>query len=162
MGLTATDSNIRYTDINIGIFKTSHHAVIDETWYLQVSRPPPSQLQYDLGLMNEDDFDPFEVPDIMPHATCPPFPSTHPEPTAIINNAIWLLIPSYIVAQPPSVVARLARISRKRWVSAIVMELESLFMLWLHVARTSHIQWYAVHNIAQNLTKSTAMLFIIC
>ena len=30
LGLTATDNNVRYIDINTGIVKTSHHAVFDE------------------------------------------------------------------------------------------------------------------------------------
>ena len=49
LGLTATDNNVWYIDINTGVVKTSHHAVFDEEWYLQVSRPPASQLLYHLG-----------------------------------------------------------------------------------------------------------------
>ena len=60
LGLTATNSNVRYIDINTGIVKTSHHAVFDEAWYLQLSRPPASQLLYDLGLMSEEDLDTFK------------------------------------------------------------------------------------------------------
>ena len=37
LGFTATDNNVWYIDINTGIVKTSHHAVFDEAWYLQVS-----------------------------------------------------------------------------------------------------------------------------
>ena len=33
-----------------GIVKTCHHAVFNEAWYLQESRPPVAQLLYDLGL----------------------------------------------------------------------------------------------------------------
>jgi hypothetical protein len=36
--------------LDLGIVKSCHHAVFDEAWYLQRSRPPAAQLLYDLGL----------------------------------------------------------------------------------------------------------------
>lgn len=53
VGYTATDDNIRYIDVNSGVVKVSHHAVFDEAWYLQPSRPPMAQLLYDMGMESE-------------------------------------------------------------------------------------------------------------
>ncbi len=50
----ATDHNIRYIDTTLGVVKTSHHAVFDEAWYVQPTRPPAAQLLYDLGLEEEN------------------------------------------------------------------------------------------------------------
>jgi hypothetical protein len=52
IGFTATDQNIRYIDVTLGVVKQSHHAVFDEAWYLQLLRPPTAQLLNDLGLEN--------------------------------------------------------------------------------------------------------------
>jgi hypothetical protein len=40
LGYTATDHNIVYLDLNLGIVKRSHHVKFDEAWYLQATRPP--------------------------------------------------------------------------------------------------------------------------
>ena len=37
-----------------GLVKRSHHAVFDEAWYLQQTRPPAAQMLYDLGLERDD------------------------------------------------------------------------------------------------------------
>jgi hypothetical protein len=50
VGYTATDENIRYIDTLTGMVKTSHHAVFDEAWYLQPTRPPAAQLLFDMGM----------------------------------------------------------------------------------------------------------------
>ena len=50
LGYIATDQNVTYLDLDSGIVKSCHHAVFDEAWYLQQSRPPAAQLLYDLGL----------------------------------------------------------------------------------------------------------------
>jgi hypothetical protein len=50
---TATDQNIIYLDLDSGVVKSCHHAVFDEAWYLQPTRPPAAQLLYDLGLEAE-------------------------------------------------------------------------------------------------------------
>jgi hypothetical protein len=44
IGYMATDDNIKYINVESGITKSSHHAVFDEAWYLQPSRPPMAQL----------------------------------------------------------------------------------------------------------------------
>ena len=51
----ATDQNIVYLDLYLGVVKLSHHTKFDEAWYLQPSRPPAEQLLYDLGFLQEDD-----------------------------------------------------------------------------------------------------------
>jgi hypothetical protein len=56
LGYTATDQNITYLDLNSGIVKTCHHAIFNEAWYLQPTRPPVAQLLYDLGLEVETEF----------------------------------------------------------------------------------------------------------
>jgi hypothetical protein len=50
LGYTATDQNILYLDLNLGIIKSCHHAIFDEAWYMQPTRPPAARLLYDLGL----------------------------------------------------------------------------------------------------------------
>ena len=55
LGYTATDQNIIYLDLESGIVKSCHHAVFDEAWYLQPTRPLAAQLLYDLGLEAEED-----------------------------------------------------------------------------------------------------------
>ena len=42
-----------YLDLDSGIVKQSHHAQLDEAWYLQDSRPPAAQLLYDLGVTDD-------------------------------------------------------------------------------------------------------------
>jgi len=55
LGYTATDQNILFLDLDSGIVKSCHHAVFDEAWYLQATRPPAAQLLYDLSLEAETD-----------------------------------------------------------------------------------------------------------
>jgi hypothetical protein len=64
LGYTATDQNILYLDLDLGIVKLCHHAIFDEAWYMQPTRPPAVQLLYDLGL--ESDFESVLV-DGTPH-----------------------------------------------------------------------------------------------
>ncbi len=59
LGYTATDQNIIYLDLDSGVVKSCHHAVFDEAWNLQPTRPPAAQLLYDLGL--EADTDPMTM-----------------------------------------------------------------------------------------------------
>jgi hypothetical protein len=56
IGYTATTQNIIYLDLTSGIVKSCHHAIFDEAWYLQPTRPPAAQLLYNLGLEAESDF----------------------------------------------------------------------------------------------------------
>ena len=44
-----------YLDLDSGFVKSRHHAVFDEAWYLQPTRPPAAQLLYDLGLEADTD-----------------------------------------------------------------------------------------------------------
>jgi hypothetical protein len=56
LGYSATNQNIQYLDLMLGIVKTSHHAQFDEAWYLQHEQPPGPQPLYDLGLKVDDTF----------------------------------------------------------------------------------------------------------
>jgi hypothetical protein len=49
LGYLSTNQNICYLDLLSGLVKTSHHAQLDEAWYLQHEQPP-GPLLYDLGL----------------------------------------------------------------------------------------------------------------
>ena len=69
----ATDQNIIYLDTSSGIVKSCHHAVFDEAWYLQPTRPPAAQLLFDLGLEAETSFVGHDGP---PHPT--PIGTTKP------------------------------------------------------------------------------------
>ncbi len=40
LGYTATNKNILYLDLDLGVVKSCHHAIFDEAWYMQPSRPP--------------------------------------------------------------------------------------------------------------------------
>ena len=112
LGFTATDNNVWYIDVNTGIVKTSHHAIFDEAWYLQVSRPPASQLLYNLGLMSEEDLELFEVPDLVNQATYPPCPTTYPELIHAVTPEIQLPLPFRLTAEPPSLAARLTNLTK--------------------------------------------------
>ena len=61
LGYTATNHNIVYLDVTSGIVKL-YHAIFDEAWYLQPTRPPAVQLLYDLGLEAESNFASLEGP----------------------------------------------------------------------------------------------------
>ena len=71
LGYTATDDNIRYIDVHSSVVKTSHHAVFDEAWYLQLTRPPAAQLLYDMDM--EADYDDTWIP------TPTPAPAPYPD-----------------------------------------------------------------------------------
>ena len=96
LGYTATDQNITYLDLESGIVKSCHHAIFDEAWYLQPSRPPAAQLLYDLGL--EADVEPMTI-------TGP----LHPTPLGSITAVLvpWLPLPdkssakSSLLSPPP-------------------------------------------------------------
>jgi hypothetical protein len=72
IGFTATNQNICYIDVTSGVVKQSHHAVFDEAWYLQPSRPPAPQLLYDLRL--EDNAPVCDAPGDTEIALYPPTP----------------------------------------------------------------------------------------
>jgi len=75
LGYTATDKNIIYLDTTSGMVKTSHHAVFDESWYHQPTRPPAAQLLYDIGLESVQEpinATPDDTPTPEPLPTYPP------------------------------------------------------------------------------------------
>ncbi len=56
LGYTATNQNISYLDLSSGIVEMCHHAIFNEAWYFQPTRPLAAQLLYDLGLESESNF----------------------------------------------------------------------------------------------------------
>jgi hypothetical protein len=67
LGYTATDQNIVYLDLDLGVVRCSHHGQFDETSYLQPTRPPAPQLLYDLGVTHEEteEMEPSPVSEII-------------------------------------------------------------------------------------------------
>ena len=81
LGYTATNQNIMYLDTTSGIVKTCHHAVFDEAWYLQPTRPPAAQLLYDLGIEAEDESVNIHGPlQLTPQGTITPITIPWPPP----------------------------------------------------------------------------------
>jgi hypothetical protein len=78
IGYTATDQNILYLDLDSGIVKSCHHAIFDEAWYMQPTRPLAAQLLYDLGLESDLDCILFDDTHSTPasDAPWPPCPPT--------------------------------------------------------------------------------------
>jgi hypothetical protein len=74
LGYTATDQNILYLDLDSGIVKSCHHAVFDEAWYMQPTRPPAAQLLYDLGLESDSEAVPADISDAPSRVPWPPSP----------------------------------------------------------------------------------------
>ena len=78
--------------------KTSHHAVFDEAWYLQPSRPPAAQLLYDMGM--EVDTEADHAPPAKPKSKAP-WPEIVEKPlTAIRAKAKNVPIPLRMSATP--------------------------------------------------------------
>jgi hypothetical protein len=77
LGITATNHNICYLDLESGVVIRSHHAQFDEAWYLQPSRLPAAQLFYDLGLEVDPEVDPDDPTTISP-VPWPPFLTCNP------------------------------------------------------------------------------------
>ncbi len=101
LGYTATDQNILYSDLDSGIVKLCHHAIFDEAWYMQPTRPPAAQLLYDLGL--ESDLE-FVLVDGTPHMvsidpTYAPWPP--PLPRSLRSNLKWKCPPHSLRAPLP-------------------------------------------------------------
>jgi hypothetical protein len=129
LGYTATDQNIVYLDLDSGIVKTCHHAVFDEAWYLQATRPPAAQLLYDLGLESESEF--VSIDGVPPTAPWPPPLSSR----QTCSKSSWCCppkslrtpLPLRITAAPHSVGARAARVksrplSKKELAAEVVRE----------------------------------------
>ncbi len=79
-----------YLDLDSGIVKLCHHAVFDEAWYLQATRPPAAQLLYDLGLEAETDSMTVDGP-------------LHPTPVGTISliSVTWPPMPPVVHHQKP-------------------------------------------------------------
>jgi hypothetical protein len=97
IGYAPTDDNIRYIDVESGVVKTPHHAVFNEAWYLQPTRPPAAQLLYDMGM--EPDTDPTDD-DHLPHNLAPYPPLSAKAPHKLPTKARIYPIPFRISQQP--------------------------------------------------------------
>ena len=103
LGYSATDNNIRYVDLTSNTVKTCRHAVFDEAWYLQPTRPPAAQLLYDLGLCSEQDYvDPSAIQPL-PVALYPPMALTKKIADTPIERMTHL--PLQVSQQRPSAAA---------------------------------------------------------
>jgi hypothetical protein len=74
LGITSTNHNIVYIDLNSGLVKTLHHTQFDEAWYLQATRPPAAQLLFDLGVEADVNTTPDAPQYLEPLQTNAPFP----------------------------------------------------------------------------------------
>ncbi len=89
LGYTATDQNIIYPDIDLGIVKSCHHAVFDEAWYLRKTQPPAAQLLYDLGLEADSNYTSLDV-------HMPPIPTGSVTPVTIPWPPLHLNAPEVV------------------------------------------------------------------
>jgi hypothetical protein len=105
LGYTATDENISYIDVHSRIVKTSHHAIFDEAWYLQLKRPPFAQMLYDVGL--EPELDPITV--VVESEPAPPPPLPDKAPTKAPLFATRLPLPLRISTAPSTFTAAAAK-----------------------------------------------------
>ena len=103
LGYTATDQNIMYLDATSGIVKMCHHAVFDEAWYLQPTRPPMAQLLYDLDIEAEDESVSIHGPlQPTPQGTITPVTIPWPPlPPRSLPTKVWVTPPSVLSAPLP-------------------------------------------------------------
>jgi hypothetical protein len=142
LGYTATDQNILYLDLDSGIVKWCHHAVFDEAWYLQATRPPAAQLLYDLGLEAETEsmtvdgpLHPTPIGTVSPiSVTWPPMPpvfTQHHKPFPTPPMCLMTPLPLRVTDTPSQniIAARAARVrstnttnSKKQLAADVVAE----------------------------------------
>jgi hypothetical protein len=105
IGYTATNENIRYIDVITRLIKTSHHAVFDEAWYLQPSRPPFAQMLYEVGLEpNHEPITPSSV-----YVPDPPLPVLSlPMPPTLPKFATLIPLPLRAFSPPQTYAAAAA------------------------------------------------------
>jgi hypothetical protein len=112
-----------YLDLDSGIVKSCHHAVFNEAWYLQPTRPPAAQLLYDLGL--EADTDSMTVdgplhptpigtvsPVLVKWPPMPPVITQHQKPFPTPPMCLMTSLPLCVTDTPPPniIAARAARV----------------------------------------------------
>jgi hypothetical protein len=115
-----------YLDLDSGMVKSCHHAVFDEAWYLQATRPPAAQLLYDLGLEAETEsmtvdgpLHPTPIGIVSPiSVTWPPMPpviTQHHKPFPTPPMCLMTPLPLRITETPsPNIIAaRAARVRSK-------------------------------------------------
>jgi hypothetical protein len=118
----ARDQNIIYLDLDSGIVKSCHHAVFDEVWYLQQTRPPAAQLLYDLGLEADSKFTLLEghlsptpagtiAPMIIPWPPLAPGSPVDCKPWGAPPISLFAPLPLRITDAPNSIGAKAAQLS---------------------------------------------------
>jgi hypothetical protein len=118
LGYTATDQNNIYLDTSSGIVKSCHHAVFDEAWYLQPTRPPAAQPLFDLGLEAETSFvghdgplHPTPIGTIEPITVpWPPSLPVHHKLSTLPPLSILAPLPLRLTAAPNVIAAAAARV----------------------------------------------------
>ncbi len=109
LGYTATNSNILYLDLSLGLVKQSCHTQFDEAWYLHTSCPPAAQLIYNLGVEPDNIYHTATVPLTapppsnfrLPRTIEPifiPWPPLHPTPN---NRKHWPVPPACTILPLP-------------------------------------------------------------
>ena len=133
LGYTATDQNIIYLDLDSGVVKSCHHAVFDEAWYHQPTRPPAAQLLYDLGLEAETEPMMHSDPVLpIPPGTVTPITVPWPPPLSQLltkgydDNKLWTSPPRSLYAPLPLRVTSLPDAARTpRTINARAARLQS-------------------------------------
>jgi hypothetical protein len=122
LGYTATNSNIRYLDLDSGLVKSSADAIFDEAWYTQSRRPPAAQLLYDLGVMNDVEDSPGSMMYPPAPTVYPPLPSK----SQILTKPLMASkLPLPLREYSPSIVSAKAAKSSAVWNSIITHHDES-------------------------------------
>ena len=137
LGFTATDQNIIYLDSSSGVVKSCHHAVFDEAWYLQLTRPPAAQLLYDLGL--EADTSPINLEgpiSLTPIGTItlvgipwPPSPPLTFLPKKPPPASLFAPLPLRVTAQPNQWAAAAARVKAVAPNRSVASDIVSKFLI---------------------------------
>ena len=137
---TATDQNIIYLDTTSGIVKSCHHAVFNEAWYLQPSRPTAAQLLYDLGIEDESTFvnldgpiHPTPIGSIAPIIVLwpPPLQNIH-KPAKPLPMSLFALLPLRLTAQPNSFGATVYRVNAPPTAGTLASDIVTEFLIGPH------------------------------
>jgi hypothetical protein len=140
LGYTATDQNIFYLDTSSGVVKSCHHAVFDEAWYLQPTRPPAAQLLYDLGLKAESLFVNLDGP-LHPtpigsiDAVAVPWPPSSSDiltPKKPPPASLFAPLPLRSTAQPTQFTAAAARVTAVPSSGSTALDIVTEFLIGSH------------------------------
>jgi hypothetical protein len=140
LGYTATDQNIIYLNTTSGIVKSCHHAVFNEAWYLQPSRPTAAQLLYDLGIEDESTFVNLDGPvHPLPIGSIAPIIVPWPPPLQNVHKAakpppmsLFALLPLRLTAQPNSFAATAAWVNALPTAGTLASDIVTKFLIGPH------------------------------